>query len=652
MNLGYRGRLFFISLVLTLLVVGVSGFYLNQSLKEWVEQHVSAELSRHGRTAQLLLRGAGESGGAIEALADDLSEATGSRVEVFGSKGELLGDSLRDRGQLRLVPPLDDVSMESWRAQIASRGEYSATVLESPGEPESVQVVRPWGSLERGGYVRLSVPLSEVDALKRRVRLLLFIAAGLGLVVAVLMSGLASYLMSRTLRELILQVQRMLHAGDSPILGYNNQPVEERVGATRRSDGEELETMRSITQLSRELSSRVEVLGRERDEFRLILESMDEGVLALDRSQCVRLMNRAAREMFEPQLALFDQSRLSEQHVTDLIRVPVFLDLLEEANRGRKSMAEFRLSGPPERQVVAHVTPQRGGGAVLVLHDVSELRKLERVRKDFIANVSHELRTPVSVIMLNSETLMEDAELLASSRHARRFVEGMHRNAERLSRLISDLLDISRLEAGRFRLEKEPISVLGAALRVMDTLEDRAEGKGQEMDTDIDVGLLVFADAKALDQMLFNLVDNAIKYAPEGGKIVVRARAMEVESERERDYVRIEVCDDGPGLSAQHRARIFERFYRVDEGRARDVGGTGLGLSIVKHFAEALGGRVGVMPNKPVGSIFWMRLPRAQKHDEVAIEVAQPVEVTTAAAHELTYVEGHEAARGRRGEEE
>lgn len=649
MNLGYRGRLFFISLVLTLLVVGVSGFYLNQSLKGWVEHHVSAELSRHASTAQLLMkRGNAASVPELDALADALSEATRSRVEIFDERGELRGDSSLEVNEIGLIARLDEESVGAWRVQIDAKGEYSDTVLGRPGEPESVQMVRAWQARGEAasGYVRLSVPLSEVDALKRRVRLLLLVAAGLGLVVAVLMSGLAAYLMSRTLRELILQVQRMIHAGESPILGFQ-QALEESSGG---QDGEkwlvggaDLETMSSITQLSRELSSSVEVLGRERDEFRLILESMDEGVLALDRSQCVRLMNRAAREMFEPQLALFDQSRLSEQHVTDLIRVPVFLDLLEEAKRGRKSMAEFRLSGPPERQVVAHVTPQRGGGAVLVLHDVSELRKLERVRKDFIANVSHELRTPVSVIMLNSETLMQDEELLGSSRHARRFVEGMHRNAERLSRLISDLLDISRLEAGRFRLEKEPVSVLGAALRVMDTLEDRAEGKGQEMDTDIDVRLLVFVDAKALDQMLFNLVDNAIKYAPQGGKIVVRARALEVmESERERDYVRIEVCDDGPGLSAQHRARIFERFYRVDEGRARDVGGTGLGLSIVKHFAEALGGRVGVMPNKPVGSIFWMRLPRAQKHDEVAIEVAQPVEVATAAEHELTYVGGEQ----------
>lgn len=262
------------------------------------------------------------------------------------------------------------------------------------------------------------------------------------------------------------------------------------------------------------------------------------------------------------------------------------------------------------------------------MHDVTELRKLETIRRDFVANVSHELRTPVSVIMLNSETLLADDELVGSSPHARRFIEALYRNADRLSRLISDLLDISKLEAGRFRLALEPVSVFGAALRVMDMLEEKAERKSQELELDVELELLVFADAKALDQMLFNLIDNAIKYAPEGGHILVRAERSDASRAAvERPFIRIEIVDDGPGLDAKHRPRIFERFYRIDDGRSRDVGGTGLGLAIVKHLAQAMGGRVGVHPNEPKGSVFWVRLIEADAQDETEIGVAQAVDI-------------------------
>jgi two-component system phosphate regulon sensor histidine kinase PhoR len=623
-KLGYRGHLFLVSLVLTVLVVGISGFYLNQELRAWVGKNVREELGRHARTTQILMRQiTTQDAHDLDALADEVAGSTGARVELFTSDGVLLGDSRLGLDGIAMAPRVSEAELVVWRDAMAREGGFSDTVFTTDGdEAASIKMVRAWDAPRGGsGFVRLSRPLSEVEEIKRGVRLLLLLAAALGLIVAVLMSGLAAHLMSRTLRELIAQVQQMLRGSEPVPYGLKVATASAIIDPTH-----------SIPHLATELSRRMNVLAEDRDRFRAVLESMNEGVLSLDDKQHVKMMNRAAQKMFAPTLALFDERELSSQHVTSFIRVPVFLDLLEEAARGKRSMAEFTLSGPPVRHIVAHVNPrgEKNEGVVLVLHDVSAVRKLERVRKDFIANVSHELRTPVSVIMLNAETLIEDDALMSSSPHARRFVEGMHRHAERLSRLISDLLDISTLEAGQFRLEREPVSVFGAALRVMDSLEDKAQAKSQDLDTDIPLDLLVFVDAKAVDQMLFNLVDNAIKYAPEGGSILVRARHVDMlESASSRDFVRIEVCDDGPGLPASHRPRIFERFYRVDEGRARDVGGTGLGLSIVKHFAEAQGGRVGVMPNQPQGSIFWVRLPRAHEHDEPAVEVAQPVEVTT-----------------------
>jgi two-component system phosphate regulon sensor histidine kinase PhoR len=243
---------------------------------------------------------------------------------------------------------------------------------------------------------------------------------------------------------------------------------------------------------------------------------------------------------------------------------------------------------------------------VIVMHDVTDIRRLENIRKDFVANVSHELRTPVSIVQANAETLLDGA--LEEPARARTFVEALHRNAERLSRIIADLLDLSRLEAGRYRFDIASVDVEEAVERSLEAVHEKALGREQNIEVSIPEGQAVLADAKALEQVLSNLLENSIKYTPRGGHISVRA-------EERGGQVRLEIQDDGPGIEAEHRARIFERFYRIDPGRSRDMGGTGLGLAIVKHFVESMGGRVGVDPAFPRGSIFWVTLPLHPEHN-------------------------------------
>jgi signal transduction histidine kinase len=229
-----------------------------------------------------------------------------------------------------------------------------------------------------------------------------------------------------------------------------------------------------------------------------------------------------------------------------------------------------------------------------------ERDRFEAVRQEFVANVSHELRTPVSIIRANTETLLSGA--MDDPENAREFLDALQRNAERLSNLIDDLLDVSKIDSGEYRLDPKNISVEAVTRYTMDTVEKAAEAKHMTLDVDLQPDLRVFADEKALGQVLFNLLDNAIKYTPGGGHISVRARGS-------NGSVRIEVCDDGPGIEPEHRQRIFERFYRVDAGRSREMGGTGLGLSIVKNLIEAMGGQVGLDSNTPSGSIFWLTIP-------------------------------------------
>jgi len=278
------------------------------------------------------------------------------------------------------------------------------------------------------------------------------------------------------------------------------------------------------------------------------------------------------------------------------VRIPAALTLVAG---GSGATAEF--ATPAGIRVLARIAAQRDGeGSILILDDVTAIRRLETIRRDFVANVSHELRTPVSVIQANAETLQAGAK--DDPAFADRLIEGLHRNAIRLSRIIADLLDLSRLEAGP-EVELEPLPVAEVARAAIASIESQAAGK-LTLAVEIDDAVRVQADRDFLDQVLVNLLDNAVKYTPAGGHVWVRARPA-------GKRLRIEVADDGPGIAPHQRQRIFERFYRIDPGRSRELGGTGLGLSIVKHLVEGMGGQVGVEGNTPSGSVFWVDLAAA-----------------------------------------
>jgi two-component system phosphate regulon sensor histidine kinase PhoR len=275
--------------------------------------------------------------------------------------------------------------------------------------------------------------------------------------------------------------------------------------------------------------------------------------------------------------------------------VPQLFELLDA---DEAASAEVTLG--TNRHALIKVAQKWGGdGRVLLLEDVTKVRKLETVRRDFVANVSHELRTPVAVIRANAETLLGGAK--NDPEMAAKLMDGLHRNAERLARILADLLDLSRLDAGQYRLEIYSVPLQRAIEQSMTAVETHAQTRNVKVHVEVgDLG--VKADPKALDQILVNLIDNAVKYTRADGNVWVEAK-------REDGTIRVEVRDDGPGIADKHRARVFERFYRADPSRSREAGGTGLGLSIVKHLVESMGGRVGVEPNLPTGSIFWLRLP-------------------------------------------
>ena len=598
MTLGIRGKLFFTTVGLVLPAMIVSALYLDYTVRDALAKRLEMSLAHDARTVGAVLARDGILEGdvlaeraAIDDLTDALGVATDSRLTVIAADGSVLGDTDVDTTALTA---LDDHSsrpeVQAVRqgADVGVSRRYSDTVGN-----DRLYVALPVEGAE-GVVVRVSIPLTEEVLIERRLRGIVLLGILLGLFVALVMSGVASHAISRTMVRMVDTARSMA-----------TRSSRSRIDVASRDELGSLAG--SMNQLAEDLESVVSTLAEERDRFGTVLESMGEAVLAINPDRTVRLVNTAATEMLG-----LTRSPIGRPF-TEVIRAPEVHDLVAlaleyEADTARLE-TEVELVGPPSRVLNAYASRVGAtGGLVLVLHDITELRQLESLRRDFVANVSHELRTPVSVIRATAETLADGA-LEAGPEIAGGFVDAIVRNAERLTRLVTDLLDISRIESGNYRTEIEDVAVHRAVVDAIDASGVDVEHRPISVLCDTQVH--VMADAFALEHVLINLLENADKYTPEGARIEIRVLA-------EADDVTVEVADDGPGIEARHRARIFERFYRVDAGRSREKGGTGLGLSIVKNLITSMNGEVGVRENEPRGSVFWFRLPRSMRESEEA----------------------------------
>ncbi len=584
MRLGVRGKLFLVSVSLVLAVVFLSGLYLEGELVAWAQTRAEVELQGHARLVRVVLEQAPDQAGDLDALADRVAAPIEARVTIIGADGEVLGDSEFTAERVRVMERHADrpevIAALRDGQGIAQRTSASLTT-------EMLYVALPFAlrttpdASAQAGVVRVARPLREVDAAVRRLWLAFALAGVFAIGGAVLLSALASHYLSRTLRKLVHDARRMVETGEKSKFSV---PSHDEIGGLAGS----------LNRMAEELEAAVGALAAERSRFEAVLESMDEGVIALNARQQLTMINRAALGLLSLSTE-HDGSTLAER-----IPIPTLHELVGRALAGQPDRREFETLTSPPRQILAYASPLRSQqGAVVVMHDVTEIRRLERIRRDFVANVSHELRTPVSIIRLNAETLLDGA--LERPEVARKFLEAQMRNADRLAALVSDLLEISRIEAGTYEIHPDFIRVAPIVERIVESVQQIAEEKTLKITCEVPAELRAWADVQALEHVLLNLVDNAVKYTPAGGQIKVRARA-------EGERVRIEVEDNGPGIEPRHRARIFERFYRVDKGRSREVGGTGLGLAIVKHLAESMDGSVGVGPATPQGSIFWVVL--------------------------------------------
>ena len=363
----------------------------------------------------------------------------------------------------------------------------------------------------------------------------------------------------------------------------------------------------SLNRMAAQLEDRFETVVRQRNELSAVLSSMIEGVIAVDREERILSVNQAAAEL----LGLDAEACIGRPMAVVVRNVALQAFVDRTAERGTSLKEEITLNraadGVNERRIFeAQSALLRDGegreiGAVLVLHDVTRLRRLEAVRRDFVANVSHEIKTPVSTIKAAVETLADDP---AHDADARKFLEMIARQSDRLAAIVDDLLSLARLEqeGEQIRAERKPHRVAPVLASALEVCQPQAEQKRIAVETACDGELVAPLNAPLFEQAVTNLVDNAIKYSAEETRIEVRATPQD-------DELVISVSDQGRGIEPEHLPRIFERFYRTDRARSRALGGTGLGLSIVKHVAQAHGGWVAVDSEPGRGSTFRIHLP-------------------------------------------
>jgi len=583
LKLGVRVKLFLVSLLLMLFVGLIIGAYLENALRVWAESKVESELLQHAKLVRegVLMSDLTDSITLMEPVADRFGQAIGQRVTIIAGDGRVLGDSDLDEDQVRGIENHGSrpevVAAMAKGLGVARR--YSTTI-----GTDMLYVAIPFQRTGGAGVVRVEVSLQQAESTILELRKFLLFAgllAGLAvLAVAMVIAGISSHLLTRILWNLLEQARKIAPG-----------VLEKNLKKTSRDEISNLGA--ALNKITLELDKTAKTMSKERYRFEAVLEGMTEAVFALDERRQITLVNQAAFTLLG--LTTPPLGRL----LIEVIPVSEMLELTRTVDYKKSASIQFDLPGPQQRRVLAQAQGT-GQGCVVVIHDITEIYRLEEMRRQFVANVSHELRTPVSVIQGYAETLLDGA--MEDKVVGRGMLESLMRNAVRLTRIIEDLLDLSRLDSHCYQLALKEVAVLEVVEQLMETITQAADSKGIRLEVEVDTDLKLWTDANALSHALLNFLDNAVKYTPDDGTVTVRAL-------RRYGLVRIEVQDNGAGIEVRHRARLFERFYRVDTGRSRDVGGTGLGLAIVKNMVEAMAGQVGMEPAQPNGSIFWMELP-------------------------------------------
>ena len=592
-RVSFQTRLFLAALSSALLALVVAGVLFAFTMQRQTNARVEQTLKSEARVvAELLVRAPAFADGAegargLDAEADRIGALLTARVTFIAADGVVLGDSSEPYDAL--------ATMENHATRpevIAARESGTGLSRRSSatlGE-DMLYVAMPVRHA-RVAFVRVALPLTSIRQQLFSVLAAILAALGLALLGGAATAGVLARRIGQRVRAIASVAQRY-RQGDltPPRLDYGD---------------DELGTVaRALDDSVHELGSRLQDLERDRGRMAAILAGMIEGVIVVDQAGRLQLVNTAAQEMLK-----IDEAPIG-RHYVETIRHPAIADLVTSALSGKTpTSVEFSPPRDASRTIITRAAPVAAGwthGVVLVLHDVTELKRADRIRRDFVANVSHELRTPLTAIRGYVEALSEGD---TSPDETQRFLGVIMRHAGRMERLVQDLLRLARLDAGQETLEITTCDLRGLIQSVAGDLAPALEAREQRFSMTVaDDAASVSADAAKLHDVLRNLLANAGAYAPERSTISVVTR-------RVGDRLAIDVLDEGPGIPESDRPRVFERFYRVEQSRARDPGGTGLGLAIVKHLIELHGGRVSVTNRPEGGAQFTVELTRGAVGD-------------------------------------
>ena len=589
MNVRIHHKITFIITVIVAVILTGAFFYLNNHFKEYTYRQIEDRITREAGLAGIYLeqffRGS-MSYSAVDPIADRIGRQLNVQATILDASGSVLGDSDLDAAVLGKANNqfMHQEIQDALKNGLGKSRRYSMTAGK-----DMFSVARLFGNAPDQGFIRLAVPLSEMDIISHHIKhpmIGLFFSA----LLLTMIAGVFAFLFVTQPIRTISRVATQIAMGN----------YTERVSVTTRDELGDL--ARSMNFMSEQIHHKMEEVIADKSRFEAILLSMCEGTMVVDKNSAILLMNGVLRKLLQ-----IDKDPIGRKPL-EVIRNIRIQDIIDKVFTSQASVAAQDIGVLLDEEKILQVfaapvlRKTEMDGAVLVFHDITALRRLENVRRDFVANASHEIRTPLTNIKGYTETLLDGA--LDDKDNARDFLKIIASDANRLVQLVDDLLDLSRIESGHFDLKPAPCSLEAIIDRVIAGLIKQAQCTRVNIRKDFPANLpAVQVDEPSIAQVILNLVDNGIKYNQKDGWVTISARDKE-------DVVRVSIQDSGIGIPAEDLPRIFERFYRVDKARSRQMGGTGLGLSIVKHIILAHGGTVSVESELGKGSIFHFTLPK------------------------------------------
>ena len=587
--MGIRSRIFLLIFLSLSISITISYIIAERDLTNTFEKQILDQLEKQ---ASLLVEYIDEvdslqQSNNADSIADRLGNASNSRVTLILNNGKVIGDSYIDENQIESLEDHSDREefIEAMQTGFGWSSRYSSSV----NQQQLYVAIRDNNEISPN-IIRIAVPYTYLDQAIESLDLSILLVAMVALLVATIASGVAANYTYSSIAELANAA--------SNLAGGSLKKSSIKALPTERVD-EFGNVARSISQISEDLKSQINLLAKQRDQFGLVLDDLGEGIMVADKTGEVTYCNEQFLEILSIEEDLVG-NQIKE------IGIKSIQSLYKKTKRTKSADIEFEIESGDRttKWVLASMNQSKTTKEfILVIHDITQLRQLSSMRRDFISNVSHELRTPVSVIRANSETLLQGA--LDDKKQAKVFSKAILHNSERLTEMVSDLLDLSRIDHGELKLIIEETDLKQSIDQVVDSLKHLGKKKNISIKCNCpQKSQFVLADKKALERILTNLIDNAFKYSEENSVIEISTK-----SKKKDDNIVVTVTDNGKGISDEDKPLIFDRFFRTAEARASEKKGSGLGLAIVKNLVNSLNGDVGVRNAPQKGSEFWFSLP-------------------------------------------